>query len=325
MSNIKLLYGIEFWHFLENAVKNSRRHVFIFSAFARQEDIDSLTSLIRAETPYLIIIRDDISGMRVNQENIIYAPAGKFHAKLYIIDDTIIIGSQNIYKVVKMPLAEKTGELSVAFITKDAVNIIYQSLMIILKAEYENYFSEKHIEYSNNYTELYDEPYPERLFWLDLFKEYKLESFLDIGSEQCPSCGSYMNLKENEYPIIYCEQYNEKISSAECGEGNACKYCYDGGYYLVEPQIIYTCRQCGFSVGYNIEELNKSPYYSWHVLSFFKQTNELQQFLKLYFYLIHNIGEYSANKLLKSLNILGNLSNLDLDKRYYELDGFYSR
>ena len=139
MSKVKLLFGIEFWDFLEASIKKSKKHIFIFSAYAKQEDIQYLVSLIPNNIPYLIVVRDDISKIEI--PNLIHVNKDRFHVKLYIIDDTIIVGSQNIYKVVKIPIEEKTGELSVAFSTSDSVNIINQSLLIVLKEEYELYFT----------------------------------------------------------------------------------------------------------------------------------------------------------------------------------------
>lgn len=279
MSKVKLLFGIEFWDFLEFSIKKSKKHIFIFSAYAKPKDIQYLISMIPENIPYLIVVRDDISKIEI--PNKIYVNKDRFHAKLYIIDDTIIVGSQNIYKVVKIPLEEKMGELSVAFSTSDSVNIIYQSLLIVLKEEYELYFKNK-VDlfesqfYDDNYDELDDHD-----IWLNFFREYRVESFLNINSGICPSCGSLLNRKENEYYKVYCEQYNEVVSVDEFGYGNACKYCVGKEKEIVEPNILYKCNKCNFKIGYMIDELGKAPYWSWEELSFCNTTVELENFLKV--------------------------------------------
>ena len=316
MSKVKLLFGIEFWDFLEDSIKKSKKHIFIFSAYAKQEDIQYLVSLIPNNIPYLIVVRDDISKIEI--PNLIYVNKDRFHAKLYIIDDIIIIGSQNIYKVIKIPLEEKTGEISVAFSTSDSVNIIYQSLLIVLKDEYELYFENKIKLFESEFYQYdYGEPSHSNI-WLNFFREYKVESFLNIKSGKCPSCGNELNIKENEFHKIWCPHYKEAISVDECREWNACKYCI-GPNKIVEPNILYECNKCNFKIGYMIHELGKAPYWSWEELSFCNTTEELESFLKLYFYLVDKIGEKNTNELLMSLGIIGNLSQLDLSKRYYEI------
>ncbi|MGL1931960.1 MAG: hypothetical protein OCC45_09385 [Desulfotalea sp.] len=316
MSNVRLLFGVEFWDFLEKSIQVAQKHVFIFSAYAKKQDMKNLVSKIPTNTPYLVITRDDIDKIDVN--NIVYADKNKFHAKIYIIDDTIIIGSQNLYKVVSIPLKDKTGEISVAFTTSDSVNIIYQSLMIVLKEEYEEYFRNKLNLITMKYEEN-EENIDLKDVWISFFREYKLESFLNINSCNCPSCGSKVNFKENDYCIIYCQGYNENISADECGHGNACKYCY-GDKEIIEPNLMYSCTKCNFEIGYITEESVKGPYYSWDTLSLFSNTEELENFLKLYFFLIDIVGEFEANNLLTSLGVIGNLSQLDLNKRYYEIE-----
>ena len=319
MSNIKLLFGVEFWDFLERSILTANKHVFIFSAYAKEQDIQYLVSKIPVGVPHLIIARDDIK--KINERNIFYVNKDRFHAKIYIIDDIIIIGSQNIYKVVKIPLEDKTGELSVAFTTPDSVNVIYQSLMIVLQQEYETYFQNKVMNLQIKYKESGEEIDINNV-WISFFREYKLESFLNINSGYCPSCGNSLNFKENEFCIIYCQQYNENISADECGTGNACKYCF-GDKEIVEPNILYSCPCCNFKIGFMTEELCKAPYWSWEVMSLFNNTVELENFLKLYFFLIEKVGEANANQLLISLQIIGNLSKVDINKRYYEIGDLF--
>jgi hypothetical protein len=319
MSSVKLLFGFEFWDFLEKSISTATKHVFIFSAYAKQQDLQHLVSKIAIGVPYLVIVRDDID--RINENNLIYINKDKFHAKLYIVDDIIIIGSQNIYKVVKIPLKDKTGELSVAFRSPDSVNVIYQTLMLVLREEYETYYQNKVHEYQKQY-EYCEEEIDIESVWVHFFREYRLESFLNIRSGYCPSCGNLLDIKENEFCKIYCQPYNETISADECGNGNGCKYCFDDRK-VIEPNILYSCTICDFKLGYITQELGKAPYWSWEVLSSLGNTVELEQFLKLYFYLIEKVGEVNTNSLLISLKIIGNLSRLDIEKRYYEIGDLF--
>ena len=72
-----------------------------------------------------------------------------------------------------------------------------------------------------------------------------------------------------------------------------------------------------------IEELGKAPYWSWEVMSLLNNTVELENFLKLYFFLIEQVGEANTNNLLISLKIIGNLSRVDINKRYYEIGDLF--
>lgn len=310
MDSVTIMYGNDFWLFFDKAVKNAKNHVFIFTAYTNEKDLAELINVTR-HLPHLIIVRDDLIKVKpvfVN-DNVIFTNHQSFHAKVYVIDNYIIVGSQNLYRISTIPLEQKTGEISIGFQSDDVLNIIYQSLMIVLRNEYELYY--------NNELELFYDQYEElsqKSFWILLFQKYKLDSFLNLKSGICPNCGSRLSFKEIEENLYDCNTYGV-VKQSECEEGNACKYCIEK--HLHTPQISYWCNNCNFMVGYCTEELQKSPYYCWNSLICTNSPNELECFLKLYFYLIKNLGENKTNFILSSLKILGNLSSLNISKRNY--------
>lgn len=275
--------------------------------------------MIRQVNPnisYLLLTRNDNNK---NLDNTIYIDEKKFHAKIYVVDNFVIIGSQNIYKVTSIPLNKKTGELSVVFNTTNANNIIYQTLMLMLEDEYEDFFSDLVCNYGYNDDGWVDIEKIENYIWLELFKRYNLESFLNISSGFCPVCGKELRYYTCDEDLIYCPQYNEKYSRSECGDYNSCKYCIKS-----EPagisNINHECAHCSFYLGYSRKEMYKRPYFSYISLTQYHFNKELKQFLKLYFYFIDQLGEKKANEIFVSLNILGNIIDLDLNTRSYDVN-----
>ena len=51
MSTVKLLFGIEFLGFLEKSILATSKYVFIFSAYAKEQDIQNLVSKIPVGVP----------------------------------------------------------------------------------------------------------------------------------------------------------------------------------------------------------------------------------------------------------------------------------
>ncbi|NDY71835.1 hypothetical protein DO021_01640 [Desulfobacter hydrogenophilus] len=315
MTDVKMMYGEEFWSYFYAAIQNAKRHVFIFTAYTNTSDLRDVLGKI-SHLPHLVVVRDD-SNVSSNQiGNVILTDHLKFHAKVYVIDDLVIVGSQNLYKVKKISLAEKKGEISVAFKPDNAINIIYQSLMIVLQGEYEAYYENKIEDLKKRFGHEYD------IGWVDFFREYKLESFLNLNSGTCPCCGSQLVLTERDEALFECSSNTYgQITQFECGIGNACKYCISDPI-LVEPEVTYRCSTCNFTTGYRITETYKRPYYSWEVLAAVTVPDQLESFLKLYFYLIDGLGEMQANNLLSSLGILGNLYRLNVSQRDYQILGF---
>lgn len=315
MANVKMIYGEEFWSFLTEAIKHAKHHIFIFTAFTKDDDLNDIIGKIN-HLPHLIVVRDQQNLRRNLLGNVIPTDYKKFHAKVYVIDDMVIVGSQNLYKVSTIPLSEKKGEISVAFKPYNTINIIYQALMIVLQGEYEEYYSNKMNELEESYG------YEYNIGWVDFFKEYKLESFLNLNSRICPCCSGNLLFTERKEALLECSSNTYgKIEQSECGTGNACKYCVEGPI-LLEPEITYSCPICSFRTGYQIHNLNKRPYWSWEILSAVTVPYELQNFLKLYFYLIDKLSESRANSLLTSLGILGRLSKLSLTQRDYGVFNF---
>ncbi|CAH9062300.1 hypothetical protein PSECIP111951_02664 [Pseudoalteromonas holothuriae] len=282
--SIELLYGREFWDFIECAIPKARKHVFLLSAYARNDDISHIFRIM-PRVPNLLLVRDDCK-LDNKFPNLIYVDKRIYHAKIYVIDDEVIIGSQNLNKVTRVSLDSKVGEVSVKFKTDESTNIIYQALIIILKQEYEYYF-EREVDDVITHYEI-----NERDARIHVAGNIYLKEFRDKSLSICPCCGSKIQIavqysdsqiegEEDEEAKFYCNSCTFFIEIYKYA------YCYDRPWERTEQVLNFRC----------------SP--------------DFQLFLKLHFYLSIKIGRNKSLELLKSLNLLGSIQYLDLNKRSY--------
>lgn len=273
--SVELLYGIEFWNYLELAIPRARQHIFLLSAYAREDDINNLIKVM-PDVPYLIVIRDDCKLQKENN-NVIYVDKDIYHAKVYVIDNEIVIGSQNLYKISKINLDEKRGEVSVKFCTHDSINIVYQSLILILKGEYESFFDSIVYESAEHWEMTYEQA-SNQVAGDFYFKSFESQSF-----NRCPYCNN----------TLICNRRNQKMR--------------------------LNCTNCDFMIEIRTYYNNDDrPWESTRSVWDFTCPEALKSFLKLHMYLAEQMGESASFDLLMSLKILGNLHNLDVDKRIYK-------
>jgi len=140
-TKIRLLFGNEFWETLEQLIKNAKKRIFIISAFIGEDTFNNFLGWKPHDIFYLSMVRSDNQkyDFSTNQQ-ISYYPQDSliiddksFHGKIYIVDNIVIIGSQNFYKAKSV----KEGEFSTLF-ELDEFNsslILYQALLKIIENE----------------------------------------------------------------------------------------------------------------------------------------------------------------------------------------------
>jgi len=105
--NIQLLYGDEFWCKFEALLNIAKERVFIASAYLGQNDYRRVIQAIPKGVFYYFATRDENSNYKPNSRCILINK-NYFHGKIYLIDNCVIIGSQNLYK----PKIIRQGEFS---------------------------------------------------------------------------------------------------------------------------------------------------------------------------------------------------------------------
>lgn len=212
---LRLLYGIEFWDTLEQLLKSSQQRVFLISAYIGQSDYIQYSSYIPISVFKLTMCRSDNNRGKYFPPNAIIVDKGHFHGKMYLIDNTVIIGSQNLLN------ARKEGEFSV-MITTDYFNaslIIYQALIKIIER-------------------------------LGITSEPVDSDFLQFYSDCCPFCGN-TNIPDPT-TMILCPGYGSGlVSEADCegyGEEGSCKYCIPENRQKITECYFCDDSGCGFGI-----------------------------------------------------------------------------
>ena len=209
---LKMLYGTEFWDELKHQVRRARERILIAPAFIHEEIYKELLSTSSKEVNVFFLTRDD---NEFKPEGSLIVPRRWYHAKIFVIDNNLILGSHNL-----IPTSiEREGECSIQ-ITTEYETISQLLFEILFKIFVENSgtnlkFIDKNIAY---------------LYWDD-----------------CPFCGENLS---DPLSIRECPGYGGYVSESDCesyGENGYCKYC-------VEPKVvnreILFCddRGCGLGV-----------------------------------------------------------------------------
>ncbi|WP_330472546.1 hypothetical protein [Vibrio harveyi] len=281
---VELMYGAEFWDYIETAIPRAKKHVFLLSAYTHDRDISQIFNTM-PKIPHLVLIRDDCY-LKNRYQNLILVDHKIYHAKVYVIDDTVIIGSQNLNKVTGISLRDKVGEVSVKFNTNESSNIIYQALLLILRQEYEYYFMREVYDVEEHYEISEPEAYKHVAgnLYLTEFKDNKISN--------CPCCGHRVKVKA--YDIKSCIEGEE------------------------DEEATYECLNCEFFIKvFNHAYCYDRPWERRETVTDFKCSHEFSLFLQLHFYLSIKIGRYQSLQLLQSLNMLGSIEYFDLHKRSY--------
>lgn len=272
---IKLLYGTDFWDTLDILIKNANDRVFLASAYWGQKDYLHYKSIIPNNIFYYFLSRDD-SGFIPN-DRCIKIDNTLFHGKIYLIDNTIIIGSQNLYKPKKI----KDGEYSVLFETDNFTSslMLYQALLKIAQQAGEE-----------------DEPIN--------------ESFLNFYSDGCPFCG---NMIADELSIIRCPEYgggfvSEEDCSSYQNEG-ACKYCIAENRENLGECLCCDHSGCGFGISINNLE------FIYHTFGAPDKDKEerAREFLRLFNFISKYMNDTDLIDLYNKLGFIGKIFNVSLE------------
>ncbi|MFM2657703.1 phospholipase D-like domain-containing protein [Vibrio owensii] len=288
---IRLMYGAEFWDYIEGAIPLAKKHVFLLSAYTSDKDISNIFQVMPL-VPNLVMVRDDCP-LSHHYPNLIFVNHGIYHAKVYVIDDTVIIGSQNLNKVTRVSLNDKIGEVSVKFETNESSNIIYQALILILKSEYQYYFSMEVDKVQRHYEISYQSA------WAHVAGNLYLDAFRENRLQNCPCCSCEITINTN-----YFESDIDGASEDE--------------------ESYYFCNNCNFMIKvFNYAHCYDRPWETTEQVTDFRCTPDFSLFLQLHFYLAMRVGRVNSLNILKSLNILGSIHYLDLNKRDYNGIGLW--
>ncbi|MFW5700739.1 MAG: hypothetical protein ACOCWM_03530 [Cyclobacteriaceae bacterium] len=288
---IKFLYGQEFWDELKELILNAQDRIVILSAYQGMKTHEWLKKLVPDDVPFINICRSDNTRFE-NGKKVSYIPDGAitisdetFHGKMYLIDEKIIVGSQNLYNIAfenKLKEHCKEGEFSVVLEFEKDVStmVLYQALLSFIKN-----------------SDISAEP-------VDL----NLVEFYEDG---CPFCGS--DSIPDTLSLHTCPGYSmgEYITDEECssfGDEGSCKYCISENVESIGES--YCCSDCG--IGINIESGN-IIYHAINPLTDNKILNEqAKEFLRIFKFLNKN-GR--AIEIVKALELSGMVYDLDLDRK----------
>lgn len=131
--DLQLICGKDFWTKLETLLRNAQERVFIFSAYVKKDTYHKYMSMI-PENVYKIFMcreKDTPTNRQFIPTEAITLSKDEFHGKVYLIDDTIIIGSQNLYE----PKVLKDGEFSILMKSESSYIslFLYEVLQALIK------------------------------------------------------------------------------------------------------------------------------------------------------------------------------------------------
>jgi len=278
---IKLLYGSDFWEILDSLIQSANNRIFLASAYWGEKDYLHYKSIIPKNVFYYFMSRNDSSF--VPSEKCISIDNKLFHGKIYLIDNTIIIGSQNLYK----PKVVKDGEYSVLFETDSFTSslMLYQALLKIAQQANED-----------------NEPIN--------------ENFLNFYSDGCPFCG---NMIADELSIIKCPEYGGGfVSEEDCfsyqGEG-ACKYCLPENRENMGECFCCDHSGCGFGISINSLEF---IYHTFGAPDAEKE-ERAREFLRLFNFIAKYINDEDLITLYEKLGFIGEIFDVSLENLEWQI------
>jgi hypothetical protein len=274
INKLRLLYGKEFWQELEELIKNSQERVFVISAYVNKDSYLWLQSLIPKNVFSLLLCREDSGYI---PDCALTVSKNSLHGKLYLVDDAIIIGSQNLANF------GKEGEYNIRlnFSEEMATAFLYQALLKIIENE-------------------------------DIASEPVDATFLEFFSDECPFCGNAP--LPDPFTITSCPVYDYPgfVSEADCsalaGEEGGCKYCCPENKKPLGE--IYACDNAGCGLGINSETLSLV----YHAIT--PPTNEMKQkareFLRLYNFIAQKRSD--SSDIIKKLDLIGKVYKTSIQR-----------
>lgn len=217
---LQFLYGQEFWDRLEFLLSEAKERVFLLSAYIGDDTYKEYINEIPDGVFTLVACRND-SGFK--PPNALIVDKEHFHGKLYLVDNTIIIGSQNLYN------ANKEGEFSTLIETDNFSSslILYQALLKIIED-----------------TNIQAEPI-----------STQIASLYDDGS--CPFCGN--DFLPEPKSLQKCPGYGFGfVTNNECesyGEDGACKFCLIESREPIGDALCCDNEECGIGISLSDNKL----------------------------------------------------------------------
>lgn len=224
MNNIKLqlICGTEFWSILESLLKNAKKRVFIFSAYVKESTYKKYMNMIPNDVYRLFMCREKDKWKGKEKENqfvptddyVVILSNEEFHGKVYLIDDTIIITSQNLTEAIKL----REGEFGILIQSPSSYIslLLYKILQSIIRGH-------------------------------NIPVEPVSDVFFELYSNCCPFCGQ----EPTSDNIVQCQQYGFNfVSKDDCdsydNEG-ACKYCNRDEQDCIDA-VFCDDSGCGFGI-----------------------------------------------------------------------------
>lgn len=272
--NIKLVFGGEFWDRLHNLSTNATKRIFLLSAYIGKKDWDTVYASKKPSVPVITMCRSDSSYKPKFDTFVI--DKNLYHGKLYVVDNVVLVGSQNLYN------ANKSGEFSVEFRAdneQEAALIAYQALL----KTFENSFSSP--EPINN-------------------------SFLEFYDDCCPFCGG---IPADPHAITRCSEYGRNfVSEEDCnsyeGEG-ACKYCIDENKNSLGECYVCDHSGCGFGIQVTTGKLMYHEFVEQNQSSL----ENAKKYLQLFNYFSASDSDLSV-KFFRLMGFTGNIFNIPKDR-----------
>ncbi len=272
---IQFLYGQEFWDKLGELLANAKERVFLLSAFIKKETHDEYTALIPPGVFQLTGCRSD--NKKFQPEGALIIDQEHFHGKIYLVDNTIIIGSQNLYYV------GKEGEFS-TLIETDGFNsslILYQALLKTIED-----------------TDTEAEPVHPDFF-----------TFYD--DEGCPFCGNEFMPEATSLHV--CPGYGFGfVTDDECssyGGDGACKWCLVESRDPIGDAMCCDNERCGLGISMETRNL------LYHAINPTrkKELQSAKNFLRLFNYFKKQ--ELDAVEIFRRLGFIGQVYDTHQDRK----------
>ncbi|MBF4486231.1 hypothetical protein [Flavobacterium sp. CSZ] len=276
---LQFLYGQEFWDKLEELLKNAEERVFLMSAYIGEKSFNKFTKLIPEHVFTLTICRSDSSH---KPKDALVVSDETFHGKLYMIDNSVIIGSQNLYE----PKVIRDAEFS-TLITTDEFNsslILYQALLKLIEKE-------------------------------GISAEPVNSNFIELYENGCPFCGN--SSVPDPISLHTCPGYGGNyVSDEDCesydGDG-FCKYCSEDLISLIGDAMCCDDSGCGLGISLTNYHL------LFHAINpVNKDELELaKEYLKL-FNFFQNQGK-DAVEIFNALGFAGDVYKTTLERKEHSL------
>lgn len=273
-TKIKLLYGDEFWKELDERLPGAQKRVFLASAYMGERDYQRCASAVPSSVFFCAACRSD-SGFKPPSKCLVIDQS-LYHGKIYLIDNAVIIGSQNLHN------AGKSGEFSVLFQTDWLTSslVLYQALLKVAE-------------------QAGAEPEPVNPLFLQFYRQ------------GCPFCGG--NLAE-PLSIYRCFGYGGGfVSQEDCdsyqGEG-ACQYCFPE--FKKSLGQCYCCDHSGCGFGVAIE--SRGLIYHEFGPPSELHANRARECLRLFNYVADRIG-FESIEFFETFGLTGHIFDARLERQ----------